>query len=126
MKYSVSNYVKAFVEIAADLKPLEMERALSSFVNVVSKNGDLPHMDKIVDEIHRELVTGNGGRWVELEVAGEASIPLLEKFTKSFSSKDHVANAINSSLVAGVRITIDREYELDNSLSGKLKKMFHG
>ena len=120
MRYSLNNYVGAFSQIA---KTTSREKVVEGFVKLLKKTGDIKHSQKIIQAIHQKLVNEKGGKWVNVEVARESALK-KEKLRHKFSEKDHVDFKINSELVAGVRITIDGESELNNSLQNKLSKLF--
>src|SRR3989344_1754355 len=103
MKYSAAMYARAFLETKPDVK---------RFLEVVAKNGDFSRIDGIVAAIERHAVHAAGGRMIELEYARSSAVS--EEF--KFRAKDQVHTSISPSLVAGVRVTIDGEKELDMSL----------
>ena len=120
MKYIVNDYVKAFIQT---INKVGHVGALFNFVKLLKKTGDIKHSKKILEAIHKNLINEKGGKWVEVEVARESALD--EKFLKNkFSKKDHVGFKISPELVAGVRITVDGEEELNNSLQNKLNKLF--
>ena len=47
-----------------------------------------------------------------------------EKIKHNFPEKDYIDFKINPELVAGMRVTVDGEEELDNTLNQKLKNLF--
>ena len=124
MKYSINNYVDALVQVLGDAPDERKEEALKNFVTLLSKNGDIAKRNKIVEAVHKKLVNSNGGRWVIIELARETDNRKLDLIKGSFSAKDHVDVRINTRLVAGIRVTVDGEEEMDNSLDNKLKKLF--
>lgn len=119
MKYTPNTYAKAFLETKPDL---------TRFLQVVSRNGDFARIEKIVAAIQEVATKQQGGHMVHLEFARLDSArqarnsDLAEKF--KFGPKDHVRVRTNSHLVAGVRVTIDGEQELDMSLRRKLNTLF--
>jgi len=120
MKYSVNNYVGAFTQT---IKKASREEAVGGFVKLLRKTGDIKHSSKIIDAIHRKLVNEKDGKWVDIETGREA-IPKKEVLKNKFSKTDYVDFKINPELVAGVRITINGEEELNNTLQNKLNKLF--
>ncbi|MDO8496685.1 MAG: F0F1 ATP synthase subunit delta [bacterium] len=120
MRYSLNNYVGAFSQVA---KTTSREKVVEGFLKLLKKTGDIKHSKKIIEAIHKKIVNEKSGKWVNIEVARESALK-KEKLKHSFSEKDHVEFKINPELVAGVRITIDGESELNNSLQGKLNKLF--
>ena len=120
MRYSLNNYVGAFNQV---IKTTSREKVVEGFVKLLKKTGDIKHSKKIIEAIHKKLVNEKGGEWVNVETARGAALK-KETFRHKFSEKDHVDFKINPELVAGVRITIDGESELNNSLQNKLNKLF--
>jgi len=120
MKYSVNNYVGAFIGAS---KKTSYEEAADGLIKLLKKTGDIKHSKKIVEAIHKKLVNEKGGKWMNIEVARELVLK-KEAFKHKFSEKDHVGFRINPELVAGVRITINGEGELNNTLQNKLNKLF--
>jgi len=119
MKYSVNNYVDAFSRVSKTAT----HDTIEGFIKLLKKTGDIRHTDKIIEAIHRKTLKEKGGKWVTVEVARESA---LKKgvLKNKYSEKDHVDFKINQELIAGVRITVDGEEEMDNSLNNKLKKLF--
>lgn len=120
MKYSINNYVSAFTQA---IKKSPHEQVVASFIKLLRKAGDIKHSGKIFEAIHKKLVSEKGGKWVNVEVARESALK-KEELKHKFSEKDHLDYKINPELVAGVRITIGGENELDNTLNKKLKILF--
>jgi len=120
MKYSLKNYVDAFIQV---IEKTSHQEVVDGLLKLLKKTGDIRHANKITEAIHKKLVNEKGGKWVNVEVARDTALK-KEKFRYKFSDKDHIDFNINSELVAGVRITINGEEELNNSLQGKLNKLF--
>lgn len=120
MKYSINNYVGAFTQA---VKKLSQEQVVASFVKLLKKTGDIKHSKKVIEAIHKKLVNEKGGKWVNIETARESALR-KEKLKHNFSEKDHLDFKINPELVAGARITINGEEELNNTLQNKLNKLF--
>ncbi|OGN00416.1 MAG: hypothetical protein A3B91_04190 [Candidatus Yanofskybacteria bacterium RIFCSPHIGHO2_02_FULL_41_29] len=119
MKYLVNNYVDAFTEV---IKKTPKKSVVENFIKLLKKTGDIKRLNKIVEAIDKKLVNKNGGKWVVVETARESAS--ADKIRNKFSNKDHVEFKVNPELVAGTRVTINGEEELNNTLSSKLNKMF--
>ncbi len=119
MRYSINNYVEAFSQA---VEGASSDTAVKGLVKLLRKTGDIRNANKIFEAIHKKLVNSKGGRWVNIETARESAS--TKELMHKFSAKDHVEVKINPELVAGARVTINGEEELDNSLSYKLNKMF--
>lgn len=120
MKYSMNNYVGAFTQA---IGKVSRDEVVSGFVRLLKKTGDIKHSKKILEAIHKKLVNEKGGKWVNVETARESSLKKIS-LKHSFSDKDHLELSINPELVAGVRITVDGQEELNNSLQNKLNRLF--
>ncbi len=124
MKYPAKLYAEAFWEAMQIIPEAELSKLVQQFISVVYKNGDASHLAKIADAVEALSVKHEGGRSVELEYARPMPEKMAAELRKQFSPKDHIKVRINDTLVAGVRITIDGEKEIDNSLHKKLKRLF--
>ncbi|MBI2064803.1 MAG: F0F1 ATP synthase subunit delta [Candidatus Yanofskybacteria bacterium] len=120
MRYSVNNYVGAFTQI---IKEIPREKAINGFLRLLAKTGDIKHSKKILTAIHKKIINEDGGKWIDIEAAREP-MPKREMLKNKFSKKDHINFIINPELVAGVRITVNGEEELNNTLRNKLNKLF--
>lgn len=121
MRYSLNNYVGAFIQA---IKEAPQKQVAGGFIKLLIKTGDVKHSKKILEAIHKKLVKEKGGKWVNIETAREMAESKLKSLKHNFSEEDHLDFKINPELVAGVRITIDGESELNNSLQSKLNKLF--
>lgn len=122
MRYSPLNYARALSEIIG--KKGDEKASIHKFLSVVKKNGDEKMLPKIFDAFKKIEIKKHGGSHVKIEFAREMPEEKIKSIIKNFGTKDWVETSLNPSLVAGIRITIDGERELDNSISRKLHKMF--
>ena len=123
MKYSINNYVQAFTESLKESFD-DHGSVAAHFIKLLEKTGDIRYSKKIINAIHKKLVNSKGGKWVTIETAREFTEARLKSLKDNFSDKDHVDLKINPELVAGVRITLNEDEELNNSLQNKLNKLF--
>ena len=121
MRYSPSQYAKAFITVL-DLVPKSKEKAACrALTRLAKKNGDGRELDTIVQEAERFLARKKGGQSVVIESA-RAILPRSRKeLLLRFGKNDIVREKISSELVAGIKVTIDGEKELDRSLTGMLQ-----
>ncbi len=123
MKYQAELYAKAFVETIAKAPNEKQGVFLRKFIEIIRKNGDFLRIEKIFQAVRNAFVKNQGGRIVTLELA--RNIPEDNKnFKRFFSDKNHVEIVIRPELVAGMRILIDGEKELDCTLQRKLNRLF--
>ncbi len=123
MKYLLNNYVQALTQ-ALEQNPHDKENIISNFVKLLKKTRDIRSSAKIIEAVNKKLVNDKGGNWVNIEAARKLSESNQKSLKNKFSEKDNINFNVNSELVAGVRLTINGEEELDNSLNNKLKKLF--
>lgn len=121
MRYSVDNYAKAFMQAVKNVPP---GQAVDGFIKLLKKTGDIKQSKKILEAVYRKLVHEKNGKWVNIETAREIVETKMALLKHKFSEKDHVDVQVNLELIAGVRITVNGEEELDISLRGKLNKLF--
>lgn len=122
MKYPAQAYAKAFTESLSE-HPAKKDRIIENFLREVKKNGDWALIGKIFAQVTQKIVHDSGGRIITAEFARPLSEKLIADFKKQFSSKDHVEVSIRPELVAGVRVLVDGEKELDMTLAKKINKL---
>ena len=123
MRYSPALYAKSLFEVLDGAVASEYDSILQNFKKTVEKYGDISRMNSIIESFEKLVVTSNGGKIVEIETARDMDSDNQSKISKLFKSEDLIKKSINPSLVAGVRVEIDGEKELDYSLAGKFRKM---
>ena len=122
MTYRPSHYATAFLEaLRAGTEP---RVAIAHLRRALAKRGDAHRLPQVLREIERLEVKSKGGRMITIASARPLSPSQEHALTKNFASPDHVTTEIDPRLIAGVRITIDDERELDLSLTGKLRTLF--
>ena len=122
MKYSPKNYALAFSKSLQGSR--EEKNLLANFLKLIKKNGDQKILPKILEEFKKIEINKKGGSHIKVEFAREPLEAQLKSITEKFKSWDWIETSLNPALVAGVRITIDGEREIDNSLARKLHKLF--
>jgi len=125
MKYSPEIYAKALIEVFEKIPSNEKDSAIKRFLEIINSNGDMKRIDKIVNLVSKYLTLKAGGHHVVIEVARELPEKTTKEIVKKFQDHDQIEISINPYLIAGTRITINGESELDNSLTRKLKKIFN-
>ncbi|MEK7085368.1 MAG: F0F1 ATP synthase subunit delta [Patescibacteria group bacterium] len=123
MKRTPRQYAKAFAA-TLDLVPKgKEEAACRALIRLAKKNGDARELDAIVREAERIFARKKGGQSVLVESARATTPKSRRELFRRFGENDVVREKIFPELVAGVRITIDGERELDMSLSGRLSRL---
>lgn len=122
MRYSPASYAQALSKSLERSK--EEKTLLVNFLKVIKKNGDQKILPKILEAFKKIEIKKKGGSHVKIEFAREPLEAQRTSIIKKFKSEDWIETSLNPALVAGVRVTIDGEREIDNSLSRKLHKLF--
>jgi len=125
MKYPPLIYAEALRSVLTETSVTRQGTVIEKFVAVLAKNGDLAQGGKIAEKLEGMFVAAAGGRLVKIETARDLPAAQLTKLKGQFGKMDQIQVVINPELVAGVRITIDGERELDQSLARKLRNIFN-
>jgi F0F1-type ATP synthase delta subunit len=125
MKHTYKDYAQALADTAlSHHTPAESKKIAERFLEIVEQNGDRKMLAKIV--AHAELLyrRKSGTANVVLESARPLPKSARASIAKHFGSHDAVEEKINPSLIAGVRVTINGEQELDMSFAHKVNNLF--
>jgi len=117
MKYSSRIYAQLLVELIEEKKEGTAER----FFQLLQKNGDVKKAKDIIQLSEKILLKKLGGRKIRVEMARPDAMNMVKSIA---THKDIVEEKINPELIAGAKITIDDEKQLDYSLKHKLDEIF--
>ncbi|MBI2024303.1 F0F1 ATP synthase subunit delta [Candidatus Giovannonibacteria bacterium] len=124
MKYSPESYAKAFLDALSRMDKKDEGKLIKKFISVLAKNGDLGNFEKISIAIKKIITKRGNGKFIDLELARPMNKKLMDATLKNFSDKDHVEIKYRPDLLAGCRILMDGERELDYSFKRRLKNLF--
>jgi F0F1-type ATP synthase delta subunit len=124
MRYSIDQYAKALAAAILEAKPGNEAVIQKNFQELLRRNSEETRAKKILDLAGRLLRAKKGNREVIFESARTLTPAHKKELGKFLKAEDQMALRVNPSLIAGVRVTIDGEYEFDGSLRGKLDKIF--
>lgn len=121
MKYSPLNFARAFTDVLRDT-PKDGHPALyKRFAMVLENNNALNDAPKILEKIKKIIAREDGISIIKIETARELKNPLILKIKSLFDKASDFSLKTNPELIAGLKITIDDETSIDNSLQRKLK-----
>lgn len=130
MKYSVHDYAKALDAAIADVvgQPTAKQEAVAkNFLELVRRNNDESGFKKILQEAAR-IARGRKREGALRQVTVQSARSLnkaQEKMLGGFLRETDVVNyQIDPSLVAGVKIVVDDEMQLDGTMKAKLDSLF--
>jgi len=121
--YSHILYAKVLFELISNEKDSsKMKRNIANFLDFLVKKGDTKKIGKIIDVTENLFYKKTGKRKITLEFArktGQNNI--LKDF---FQEGDVVQEKVNPELIAGIKVIVNNEKQLDFSLKNKLDNLF--
>lgn len=124
MKYISAMYAKAFATAAKASASVDKTMLVNNFVSLLKRTGDIRYGDRIMQAVEALWVQREGGRSVRLETAQPMNERLRKAVHAKFTNKDVIRETINPALIAGIRIVVNGERELDGSMRRKVQKLF--
>jgi len=121
MSYSTTLYAKALADILAK-KPADIQQLTERFLTLLQSNGDLQKADAIIEATQKELLRQSGNKTVRIETARTVNDSALRK--RWVKKGDIVETIVHPELIAGVRVTVNDERQLDVSLKKQLETLF--
>ncbi len=122
MKHKPKDYAKALVDLVSEKKSESQQKKLvDNFLKLLKKNGDLKKSKEIISLAEMLFLKKTGGRKIIFEMARETK---KESFKGFLKKHDVVEEKINPDLIAGVKIVVNNEKQLDFSLMKKLNNIF--
>ena len=123
MSYSPQAYAKAFLAALSGIPKAHEMALIANFLKSIGRHGDSRLFYKIVEQIEMLTVKKEGGQVVVVESARVLSLHQKKELMRHFSKKDIIREKIRPELVAGVRININGEKELDLSFKGVMERI---
>lgn len=122
-KISVDSYATAFVSALKGTG--SKEKILEKFIETIRRHNNWSRRHQILAACEKKWRRAEGKSLVIIESARELSTVQRTQLLAQFKNKNHdVEYTINPSLIAGVKILINDEKQLDGSLNNKLRKIF--
>lgn len=123
MKQKDRLYAKAFVDVISKKTSAKMGNELiNNFLKLLEKKGALKNAKKIVDLAEFYYIQQQGNKKIILESARKVNTKNLLKGL--VTEGDIIQEKIKPTLIAGVKVIINNEKQLDFSLKNKLDKIF--
>jgi F0F1-type ATP synthase delta subunit len=123
MKYKSKIYARALVDLVLSEKgESEIKKKIGNFLKILEKNGDIKKAKEIISLAENLYSKKTGNKKIVLETARKVNLKNISKGI--VKNGDIILEKINPELIAGVKIIINNEKQLDNSLKNKLDKVF--
>jgi F0F1-type ATP synthase delta subunit len=96
---------------------------IEGLLRAIVSRGDMNKRGEILAAVEEGSVRRGGGRVVKAGFAHALGISERREFLNSWGKEDRVTITVEPELVAGVRILVNGESELDMSLGARLDKV---
>ncbi len=116
-KYKIKDYAMALADTKASGKD-----AVERFLQLLQKNGQLKNAKKIIELAQNYSLVKRGNKKIMLETARKTDMKSALK--NLLKDGDAVEEKISPELIAGVKVIINGEKQLDFSLKNKLENIF--
>ena len=123
MKYKIIEYAKALAEILSD-KDFNEKQIIQGFLRVLERQSDIKKAKEIITATKILLAKKIGKKSVFFESARKLSDGQKKMLSKFVEEGDIVEEKINKELIAGVKIIIDNEKQLDQTILTKINNIF--
>jgi F0F1-type ATP synthase delta subunit len=121
MKYKSRDYAKTLVEIMIDGK--DNAKMVAGFLEFVKKNRDEKKLREILKLAEKLYFKKTGNKKIVLETARAQNFKNSDLLENLVKKGDIVEEKINKDLIAGVKIVVNEEKQLDFSLFKKLQEL---
>ena len=124
MKIKPKIYARVLVDVMMSKKNTGNEKKIvDNFLKLLKKNVDVKNATEIIRLAEVFILQKTGNKKITLETARD--IGRKNIFKEIVKSHDIVEEKINPELIAGIRVTVNGENQLDFSLKNKLDKIFN-
>jgi F0F1-type ATP synthase delta subunit len=123
MKYTTKNYANALVEFLSEGKIAD-KKISQGFIKLLERQNDLKKSKEIIELAEFLLAKKNNKKSVTFETARKLSEAQRKILLKSTEIGDIIKEKINPELIAGVKIIVDNEKQLDQTLLKKINNLF--
>ena len=123
MKQKSIVYAKALADLAQGATSVaQQKKIVDGFLKLLEKNGDFKKIKEVVALTERLLLKQTGNKKITFETARAID---SKSFIKTFAKKgDIIEEQVKPELIAGVRVVVNGEQQLDFSLQNKLNNIF--
>jgi F0F1-type ATP synthase delta subunit len=123
VKYRVKDYAKSLAGLLSEEK-IPDKKLTVGFIKLLERQGDLNKAKQIIKQAEFLLAKKQGKKSVVFETARKITESQKKSLAKFVDKGDIIKEKVNSELIAGVKIIMDGEEQLDMSLQKKLQDIF--
>jgi len=123
MKYTTKDYANALVELLSD-KKITDKKVSQGFIKLLERQNDLKKSKEIIELAEFLLAKKNKKKSITFETARKLLDSQKKILLKLTENGDIITEKINPELIAGVKIIVDNEKQLDQTLLKKINSLF--
>lgn len=125
MKYKVKDYANSLVEILSDKSSkLDDKKIIEGFLKMLKREQDLSKAREIIEQTEFLLAKQQGNKSVTFETARKMTEEQKKSFKSFLEKGDIVKEKINLELIAGIKVTVDGNKQLDQTMLKKINSLF--
>ena len=124
-KYSLISLAKALAELSSEKMSADKEsKAIDGFIRILQQHGMLSKSDKIINLAKDYLLQKKGNNVAVIKTSRPINDSQKKLATSFLKSGDKISYETDPNLIAGMKITINDEKQLDFSLRRKIEETF--
>ena len=123
MRHTPYQYAEALYEALLNKNHEERQALLKRTVTVMSKNGDMKLLDRMLEAYEKVFLTKQGLRKVDVESVSPLSDSLRQEIEKLLGSKVLLTEKINGELIAGLTLFVDNSIFIDASARTRINNL---
>ena len=124
-KLNITRLAKALADLSLEKMTVEKEKEVAGeFVKLLLQHKMISKSDKIISLTQDYMLQRKGGKIVSIETARNMNASQEKMISGFIKQNDKVSYNINPDIIAGIKITINNEKQLDFSLRKKLEETF--
>ncbi|PIR70092.1 MAG: hypothetical protein COU46_03415 [Candidatus Niyogibacteria bacterium CG10_big_fil_rev_8_21_14_0_10_42_19] len=125
MKYPAIIFAKSFYKAFKETPAKDHEKLFVNFAKILNKYGAIKNAGVILNEIEKIYSEDRGITRIRIETARLGDQTRIKKIKSLFNKKNCVfSEKVSPNILAGVKIRIDDEIVIDNSMQRRLKNLF--
>lgn len=126
MQSKVRIYAKVLHEALKGVSLAEQKKRIGIFKEILKRKGDIKISSGILQEFHR-LWQEQKGKIGEVVSASTLAAPVKSTLVSKLKSMKFVMQErVSPAVIGGVAVFLGKEFLIDNTVLGRLRKLSHG
>jgi F0F1-type ATP synthase delta subunit len=124
MAKKTSVYAKALVESLDRVTQQEAKARIARFKKLLKKRGDVRMLSGVLQEFFK-LWEQRKGKIANVVFASKPSLSFLDAMQKTVQQQGYqIKEQVDARVIGGVAVFLGNEYLFDNTLKGKLQRLY--